>query len=145
MTERQKKQAEGSTETSTFWLLCYSVLLYSLELPCFYSICWGLVLNCLVPDTNNELSPAILGALSQNHTRQGLRAREHTKQTRLQSGLPFLSHCTEAGNRLKPGARRRALLQCTHCSGTFSAAAAAAMKHAHRRIMKFSCLGFSIW
>lgn len=32
----------------------------------------------------------------------------------------------------------------THCSGTFSAAAAT-MKYVHRRIMELSCLGFSIW
>lgn len=79
-------------------------------------------------------------APSQHHAGQGLGARERTEQTWLQAGLLFLTHCTEAGSRIKPGA----LQWYAHCSGT-SPAAAAAMKHVHRRIMKFSCLDFGIW
>lgn len=73
-----------------FIVLHITVLSYSPELPCFYSICWGLVLNwarqtSLTP-TMNSVQPS-WGALSQYHARhEREREQERAHQTDMTSG-----------------------------------------------------------
>lgn len=110
----------------TFWPCCYSVLLHSLQLPILTASPGGC--HWLGPerphmwpcDAKSEFIPAILGSTLLAPHWAGART-EGKKLMDMKSGrfIIFQSHGTEAGNWIKPEARRRkALRWCTHWSGT---------------------------